>query len=287
MFKYCIVVSSHNQERQLSQLLASLTHFVTANNLCSFDFVVTESGDLFDLDFFQDVHPRISVHHVPVPVYSFWSLSNLIGLRIAQKLTFKTMFERIVLMNVDVLPSSWEFLFNPLHTIETSLLVDNTGVCKKSGYNMSSILRHHHLNIGIPFDEAVSAGVFTTPTRLLSFSPNILNIMIKHLSSISQVFPHYCADYLLTSRISRELNTKWLMRCDFFIEEDISTTGIKSTSSLSLLCRLKSLFATKSVYNLRNNLLFPFYMPLPSVKITYRIYYVFIFYIGYLLRLVK
>ena len=287
-----VLTTSHGQITQVESLLSSLTEFAQNSSSLKLNFVVVES--FLNPGLYCGLKDRFSGFFESFEVLSvdsgnYWTGSIFSGLDFVTSLSHE--FEsikssRIVLVNCDVLPSSWNFLLKPKALLETLSTVDLNNVVKRSGFSLPSpFLAVHHYpykNKSLPKSDWFCK---TVPTRLIVFPFEALSIILAHRYLI-YLLPHYSADFVLTSLVSSKLLTYWCVRADFSLTEDESTTGLKHISSLKIVNIKAVLFSRKSVFNICDAFFFPIFYSTLSLPFYCFPTYVFSYWSKYLVKLV-
>lgn len=284
MTQLFIVTTSHSQYDQVESLSKSFSSFLLSQNLKGNDIlatlIVVESGICISNYSKLKILDNLKILPVQARSSSFWSQSVQLGFKTLLDLKEYNDASRVVLMNCDMSPSSWEFILSPASSLETVPLRDNRQYLLRSGFTP------RFLGLYNDYKARETDGKLTfecVPTRLISLEPQIaVSTFYYRLKQISSLLPHYAADYAITSYVSACMGCNWVLRSDSFITEDKSTSGIKKLARLSINSFLKALTSIKSTYNIRSNLFFPWVYHLQYGS---KLLFVTAFYCRYIIRL--
>ena len=283
-----VVTTSHNQASQVASLFENL---VSSARIHYEDFrppllfVVAESGS--ETSILTSLKERFpdTFFWIPVSPTCYWTGSVLAALSWLEDYSCDLRFNRIVLMNTDVLPSDWCFLWQSrfqLETVPRYCLASNTYL---AGYNINPFyISHSYVNFN-PHTHSESF-CSVVPTRLVTFDYKFLPSIVQYLSRIQHIMPHYGGDYLLTGFLSSSVGSSWHVRKDVHLIEDFSSSGIKKVRFLNLFDLFRAMYNIKSTFQLRANFLYPWLASINSKSIPVRVLYVFSFYVRYFFRLV-
>lgn len=261
--KIVLLTTSYGQILQIEKLLSSLSKYVQDNPGLSIHCCIVES--LVDVDCYDYCVDRFSCLFKSFKVLrvdsaNFWTGSVFCGLKYLYALSekFRSLSSsRVILMNCDVLPSSWEFLLSPKAALETLATIDKNKVVNRSGFCVPfPFVAYHYYPYNkktLPNSDWLCKAV---PTRLVVFPFAGLSLILSHEYLVRQL-PHYSADFVVTSLLAAKLSARWCVRTDTTLLEDTSTTGLKSYKSVKFCNSRVVLFGRKSVFNVKDAFFFP------------------------------
>jgi hypothetical protein len=287
-----ILTSSHGQWHQVQRLIADLVDFCDSSNH-TVKLIISES--LYSIRHHESSHyvctsEYLQVYELLVDVNDYWTSAFSKALNVCGGLIqdgSSHPISRIILMNSDMTPSSWRFLIEPRCDLESIVLIDDDHRILRSGYNICGILfRHIYPMTGLSIDKANDFYCDIVPTRLISIS-SFYYSHCRALHWIRKYLPHYAADYVFTSYLSWSTSSRWLVRTDYFISEDTTSTGIKSISRFSFPELLIALRSVKSYFNLRSIFFYPWIVRHNTLSMARRLFYVLLFWSSYFVRLAK
>ena len=252
-----ILTTSHGQISQVERLLSSLSEFAKNAFFLKISCIVVES--YLDPYHYSDFKSRFSCLDyfgvLCVDSSNYWTGSVFSGLKFIQSLSLEIeaiSSSRIVLVNCDVLPSSWDFLLKPKSLLETLSTVGVDHIVRRSGFRLlSPFLAYHrypyHNQLLPKFDWFCKA----VPTRLVVFPFQAISTILAH-SYLTFILPHYSADFVVTSLLSTKFSTLWIVRADYTLTEDESTTGLKNINAHKFVNIQNALLGRISVFNIRD-----------------------------------
>lgn len=231
MIENVFLTTSHNQHKQLSELIKSISSIYAENS----KLIIVESGtnQLRNNDFLKIIKVNND---------SFWAKSNAFGLEYVYN-TFECV--NLIILNCDVQLENWnklKYLKNP----STFYTVKN-GIVVRSGYEIlnTCLAFHKYPYLNQRFEYAKDSSVDIAPTRLL-FIPKKDYPTIKGTKPDHQKLPHYGSDFVFTYDLKNKLGRRLQISTLTYIIEDESTTGIKSGNSF--VKKLRSINSIKSIY---------------------------------------
>ena len=287
-----ILTTSHGQIRQVQQLLFSLSQYAQSSSSSRVSCVIVESyldSDCYDelIDHFSAVLGFLKI--VCVDSGSYWTGSVFSGLEYISLLSSTVDLidsSRVVLVNCDVLPSSWNFLLEPRALLETLVTVSMNNIVKRSGFCLVfpflALHNYPYNKKPLPSSDWFCDAV---PTRLIVLPFKALPIILAH-RYLAHKLPHYSADFIVTSLISSQLSTSWRVRVDYSLIEDETTTGFKNIRSINFGTIRAVLFDRKSAFNIRDAFFFPIFFSQLSLPLYCRPSYVISYWFKYLIKII-